>query len=100
MATGLWLSIPACGLAALVAFGDIQGLILLVFVPAIAGLPWNIPGLLAMLGAGIGHGGDETVKGIVFLLGTFWVFLSVTLNGAFLSSLLGGLKSRQDTENN
>ena len=98
MRKGLWLSIPTVGLSIIVIFWDKQSLIILTYIPIILGLPWNIPGLLIMLSAGTGHGGNESLNTIIFYIGAVWVFIAVTMNGAYIASLYKNKKDTEDVE--
>ena len=82
---GLWLSIPLCGLSAIVVFGNMQSLVQVVYFPIILGLPWSIPGCIIML-MGIGHGISEFTIVVLTITGAVWIFLSVSINGAYIAS--------------
>ena len=94
MKTGLWLSIPTCVLTVIIAWGNINNLILtggikelamMIIIPMIIGLPWNLLGTFLIIIVGVGHGGSDMVKMILFVMGSMWMFLSLTLNGALIT---------------
>ncbi len=86
--SGFWLSVPTVGLSIYILFEDIQQLVMLSLLPIVIGLPWSIPPSIVMLGAGLTHGGSEVAKIFFFFLGSFFVFISVSINGANIYSLL------------
>lgn len=86
--SGFWLSVPLAGFSIYINLADIQQMVMLSLLPIIIGLPWSIPGSIVMLGAGLMHGGSEVGKMFFFFLGGFLVFISVSINGANIYSLL------------
>ncbi|QOY52608.1 hypothetical protein [Candidatus Sulfurimonas baltica] len=96
--SGFWLSIPTVGFSIYIILADIQHLVLLSLLPVIIGLPWSIPAALIMLGAGLGHGGSEAIKMFFFLLSAFWIFITVSINGANIYLLVKNEKKKEQPE--
>lgn len=92
---GFWLSIPTVGFSMYIILADIQHLVLLSLLPILIGLPWSIPATLIMLGAGLGHGGSETIKMFFFFLSAFWIFIAVSINGANIYLLVKNEKVKK-----
>jgi len=104
MIKGLWLSIPVCGLSVIFAWGNINNLILtggikelamMIIIPMIIGLPWNLLGTFLIIIVSIDHGGSDMVKMILFVLGSTWMFLSLTLNGVLIRMLANHITGKE-----
>ena len=79
----------------LILTGGIKELAMMIIIPMIIGLPWNLLGTFLIIIVGVGHGGSDMVKMILFILGSLWMFLSLTLNGVLIRMLVNHITGKE-----
>ena len=59
----------------------------------IAGLPWNIPGVLAILMSVLTQGGGAGMR-VLFNVGMVWGFVAITINSSLLIAFISKLNRK------
>jgi hypothetical protein len=91
LARGLWLSVPIGALSLAGMLGDIQPLVVAIILGIAVSLPWGLPGLVGLFASGA-HGVSESQALVVFWLSSLWLFISITVNGAFITGIIRRVK--------